>query len=55
MPKRKNYIEGELSDKKKRLKREMDKYKYRYHGEKIKQLTIDQVNNSKPLNNKKKK
>lgn len=50
---RKRYNEEILSDKKKRLKYEMDKYKY--HDKKIKQFTIEEINNSKPLNNKKKK
>ena len=41
MSRRKRYSEETLTEKKLRLKREMHKYKYRYHGEKIKQLILD--------------
>ena len=55
MPKRKRYNEETLTEKKKRLKREMDKYKYRFHNEKIKQVTFEELSDSKPLNSKRKK
>lgn len=40
---RKRYTNEELSDKKKRLKYEMDKYKRNEHG--IKQLTLEEKEN----------